>query len=86
MLPQDKANHVIYGYGISAIAILATMLLGPSSDLVAPTAGLIAALGAALLKDFVYDKIMGKGTFDLKDILATVCGGAIPAVTFLIVK
>ena len=63
-LPQDKANHVVYGVAIYLA--------------VAPLAGGLIALAAvtfvAAFKEFI-DWRTGGGTPELLDFLATVAGG-----------
>lgn len=64
-LPQDKANHVVYGTMVYAIAV---PFLGPLVSLI-PVA--LVAIGKE-----VYDKKSGTGTPDVWDALATVAGPA----------
>jgi hypothetical protein len=63
-LPQDKANHVVYGIAVYLA--------------VAPVFGGLYAIGAvvavAALKELI-DWAGGKGTPELLDFLATVAGG-----------
>ena len=61
MIRQDLANHAVYG--------AALYLVGSIFN---PWLGLAIAVGAAFGKDYIWDKKLGKGTFDPKDILATV--------------
>tara|TARA_R110000868_G_scaffold112176_5_gene302320 strand:+ start:10751 stop:11005 length:255 start_codon:yes stop_codon:yes gene_type:complete len=63
-LPQDKANHFIYGL---AIFIAFGFAFGAVAGLVAA-----ALIGAA--KE-VYDKVSGKGCPDALDFVATAAGG-----------
>ena len=74
-LPQlrvDLANHFVYGSAIFAVAYTAA----PSFGLPALLSGLAAVTAFALAKDVIYDKVMGKGTFDPLDIVATIAGAA----------
>lgn len=64
-LPQDKANHLVYGL---AIFIAFGFAFGAVAGLVAA-----ALIGAA--KE-VYDKVSGKGCPDALDFVATAAGGA----------
>jgi hypothetical protein len=68
MIPQDKANHFLWGAAISAAVSRAT------GDRVW---GLGAAVALAVAKE-VYDRVSGKGTPDLKDAMWTVLGGLCP--------
>jgi hypothetical protein len=67
-LPQDKANHLIYGL---VIFILVHFFFGVS-------AGLLAGTVAAVAKE-VYDKVSGKGNPELLDALATIAGAVLGA-------
>ena len=64
-LPQDKANHFVYGVGIFIVCLF----------FVSPVYAfaIVATIGA--LKEIVHDKIMGKGTPDFWDFVATAAGG-----------
>ena len=67
LLPQDKANHLIYG-------LLMFMVMTPF------TGALLAVLTVAIigaLKEIIHDKLMGKGTPDFWDFVATAAGGAL---------
>lgn len=65
MLPQDKANHVIYG--------LVAFIVG--NTLHSWQAGMLAATAVAVGKE-LYDKLSGKGVPDGWDVVATL-GGAV---------
>ena len=67
-LPQDKANHLIYGL---LIFILVHFFFGV-------VAGLLAGTVAAVAKE-VYDKVSGKGNPELLDALATIAGAVLGA-------
>lgn len=62
-LPQDKANHVLYGLLIFGVV-----------GLYSPLAGLIAAVVAAAAKE-AWDAT-GRGHVEFLDFLATSAGGA----------
>jgi len=62
-LPQDKANHALYGV---AIFVVTHFFFGV-------VAGLLVGLVAAIGKE-VYDKVSGKGNPELLDALATFAG------------
>jgi hypothetical protein len=65
----DLANHIVYG--MAAYWVGAWYM---------PVVGLVLATAAALLKDLVWDKKLGKGTYSPLDIAATV---ALPVAFFL---
>jgi len=64
-LPQDKANHVIYGL---ALFIVGLLIVG------SPLAGMILCVVGAIAKE-LSDKWIIKGTPEVQDFLATVAGG-----------
>lgn len=68
LIPQDKANHVVYGVAIALSLVLAQ----PTLPVWAPMA-LSGVIGA--LKE-VYDRVSKRGTPDILDAVATVIGGA----------
>lgn len=63
-LPQDKANHLIYG-------LLIFLAFGYA---LGALIGVAAACFAGVFKE-VYDKVSGKGTPDVYDFVATAAGG-----------
>lgn len=68
LVPQDKANHFLYGAVISASVSRVT------GDRVL---GLGAAVAFALGKE-IYDTLSGKGAPDVRDAMWTVLGGLCP--------
>lgn len=62
MIPQDKANHAVYGTVIYGIVKIVTQ----NKDW-----ALIAVCAAAVLKE-IYDKVSKKGDPEILDALATV--------------
>lgn len=70
LIPQDKANHFIYGFLVFFLANL--FLSGLFSFL--------AVCVIASLKEIVYDKPTQKGTSDYKDFIWTV----LPSILLLI--
>ena len=64
LIPQDKANHAIYGAALACAGLIAH----------SPLAGLIVCAAFAVGKE-VYDQVSKKGTPDLMDAVATVVGG-----------
>jgi uncharacterized protein YfiM (DUF2279 family) len=67
LIPQDKANHFVYGATISALAIRASG---------SRNAGLVAAAVFAIGKE-LYDWITGKGSPDWHDAAWTILGGVV---------
>ena len=65
VIPQDKANHFIYG------AVLAS-----AGALYSHEAGAALCLVVAVGKE-VYDRVSRKGTPEVADAVATVIGGAV---------
>ncbi len=64
IIPQDKANHFIYGLAIFLAVGLAFGAIP----------GLVAAVLIGAAKE-IYDRVSGKGTPDVYDFVATVVGG-----------
>jgi uncharacterized membrane protein len=64
-MPKDKILHVIAG----AIIALSTVVLGWWAM------GLVILAGAG--KELFYDKMLGRGTFDILDAVATIAGGMV---------
>ena len=66
VIPQDKANHFVYGTLLGAISCLA---FGP-----------ILSIAITFLVGFgkeVWDKVSGTGTCDLIDLIVTMIGGMV---------
>jgi len=74
LLPQDKANHFVYG---SIICFLASLLF-------TPLASLLITIIIGILKE-VYDKISKKGNPEILDAVATTIG-ALPIFIINIIK
>lgn len=75
-LPQDKANHYLYGTGWSVLG------LGLGAYFGHPLVGAVAlTLAAGFLKE-VWDKVSGLGDPDPYDFLAT-AAGALPVAAAL---
>lgn len=62
-MKTDKLLHFLCGYVIAITLSLFVVWLGP-------VVGVLAAFG----KEFIYDKWMGKGTFEWQDINVTLVG------------
>lgn len=65
IIPQDKANHALYGAVIAAVGCLFS-----------PLVGAVLCTTFAVGKE-VYDRASGEGNPELWDALATMCGGVI---------
>ena len=66
-IPQDKVGHFLIGAGISLVV----------GGLVDPDTGLIAATVAGIGKEAVWDGLMGRGTVEVLDAVATIAGGVV---------
>ena len=74
ILPQDKANHFVYG---SIICFLASLIL-------TPIVALAITILIGILKE-VYDKVSKKGNPEILDAVATIIG-ALPIFIINILK
>lgn len=72
----DKYKHQALGSDIAAVVLLALVWFVP--QWLALTASVVAVIAAAVGKEKVDDKT------DLRDIVATLCGGAVVWITYLI--
>lgn len=77
MLSHDKANHVVWGYGIACVAAL----LAPSFGIPPTSAAQVAAFAAGLAKE-VYDWKHGTG-FNATDLAVTTLAGTPVALALL---
>jgi hypothetical protein len=66
-IPQDKANHFLYGTVVCAVVTLLTRQ---------PIAGLIAVVALGFAKE-VYDLVSKRGTPDWRDVAWTAAGGLV---------
>lgn len=73
---MDKLKHIIAGAALSALAIVFLQELGMWNFLI------VVLIGAA--KEIVYDKILGKGTPEFWDFMATALGVAMVMVGYLV--
>lgn len=73
-LPQDKANHLLYG----SVAAVIGGVVAPYAG-VDPRIGMAAAAAAAGVAKEVWDKLSKLGDPNAADAIATACG-AIPLV------
>ncbi|WP_346702549.1 hypothetical protein [uncultured Alistipes sp.] len=75
-IPADKYKHFAAGTAVAAVVLLAVALF--VSKWLALTASVVAVIAAAVGKEKVDAKA------DLRDIVATLCGGAVVWITYLI--
>lgn len=75
-IPADKYKHFAVGAAIAALVLLAVALFVPKW--LALTASVVAVIAVAVGKEKVDAKA------DLRDIVATLCGGAVVWLPFLI--
>lgn len=68
-MPQDKANHFIWGLALFSFGFIANIWVG-----------LALCFVLAAVKELWHDKYLGKGACDLKDFLATAAGGTSGAI------
>lgn len=73
---MDKLKHIIAGSALSALAIVLFQELGMRNFLI------VALIGAA--KEVVWDKMLGKGTPEFWDFMATALGAAMVMVGYLV--
>ena len=73
---MDKLKHIIAGAALSALAIVFLQELGMWNFLI------VVLIGAA--KEIVYDKMLGKGTPEFWDFMATSLGVAMVMVGYLV--
>ena len=69
--PKDKMLHFIHG------TIISFPLIAFFSEI-----GFLVSVGIFLAKEFIYDKLMKKGTLEINDFVYSV----IPAILFIIMK
>jgi uncharacterized membrane protein YccC len=75
-MKTDKLLHLLVGY---TIALTVGLWL--------PVWGLVAGIIAGATKELIYDKALGRGTYDVVDFLCTVAGAVIAfALTFIHAK
>jgi len=73
MIAKDKKKHLALGSAITTVCAIVIILiwkpiLHPEWVLVSGIVGCLAGIG----KEVVWDKLLGKGTPELKDALATI--------------
>ena len=66
ILPEDKANHALYGLVIYAL----------SASLFAPPFAMCAVFACATAKE-IYDSMWNDRPFSNADMIATLCGGLV---------
>lgn len=83
IIPHDKALHFIYGALIALVVMHAAMAFGGIDRLWAKGAGLIAAVVAGLVKEYIVDRLKNKravappNTVSRGDAIATALGGVL---------
>lgn len=70
-LALDKLYHAIAGALIAGL----TVWVG-----ISPSWAMLAVIAAALVKDIVWDRWLGRGVFERPDIIATMLGGGVTLV------
>lgn len=87
----DWANHGIYGsviYAVSAVLLtILSVVLEYTGAAYMPfwlvgTLSLLVVIVIALFKDLYYDRYLGKGTYEPRDIWFTIGGGAVNHIMF----
>lgn len=81
MIAKDKIKHLVLGSAITTVCAIAIILiwkpiLHPEAVLLSAIAGCLAGIG----KEVVWDKLLGKGTPELKDALATIWASLLTAI------
>ena len=66
ILPEDKANHALYGLVIYAFA----------ASLFAAPFAMVAVFACAMGKE-LYDSVLKEKSFSNADMIATLCGGLV---------
>lgn len=69
-LPQDKANHAVYGAVLGLVGAIGAKLLGAP-----PALGAVALAGGIGVAKEAYDRTSKRGTPDTLDAIATAAGG-----------
>ena len=68
---KDYQDHFVAGLLVGMTGVVASLLLGINAPVLS---ALIAGIIVGSFKEFVYDKWMGRGTFEWNDILFTSVG------------
>ncbi len=71
-IPEDKANHFIYGLGIFAVLFLSCFFFVKLQAAV--SIATLATISVGIIRE-PYQRHTGIGTYDLYDALATTLGG-----------
>ena len=72
-MQKDKIDHAVYSaYGSTLIGMIANAVL--HSPAVSALIGFALMFTIGLLKEFVYDRHLNKGQFELYDIVANLVG------------
>ena len=78
-IETDKVKHFVVGYGIGMLTYSVT-----KKHRIIKAIG--TAIGVGILKETVYDSMMGKGTPSVKDAIWTVAGGYYGSITIPMFK
>ena len=85
LIEKDKLIHLGVGYLIAHVVFALISLVTSLPLLYCLLIGVSVSLLATFAKDFIYDKLMGKGVFNWKDILAGCIGASVFALIELVV-
>ena len=77
----DKIKHMGASAIISMLVIGANIYYGTQLDYLAFTV-LITLVAVSVGKEIIYDKMMGRGTPDIMDVLANTIGMGVPLLTY----
>lgn len=87
-LPPDKAQHWFYGSLIGSIVtilvLLAHSIAIPYYPEIQAFLGIIVVAIVAAAKEQIYDKLMGMGTPEIMDFVATLGGGLTVSVPLMV--
>lgn len=73
---KDKVQHIVYSYSL-------LMFL---SSFMGLTLGTIVTIIVGLIKEYIHDKKLKRGTFDKKDIIANFIGMCIGIISYILIR
>ena len=73
-IPKDKQKHILAGLGISYFS--SKLLVAVTGLTLMTFSGVVVAAIAGVLKEAMWDKALGHGTYENADIGFTIFGGA----------
>lgn len=87
----DKMKHLVAGLVLGFIASILFYYFTEASIFLSCIVALIVATAIAAFKEWIWDDLLGKGTFNIVDFYFTIWGGAISAffctpVTILVIE